>query len=51
MSDECADIVVAGDLPESSLTVAQAARMDGGIILPDESDDGPETTLDDWSEQ
>lgn len=47
MSD---DIIVAADLPESSLTVAEAARADGGLILPDERDDGPETTLADWSE-
>lgn len=42
------DIVVAQDLPESSLTVAEAAKMDDGLILPDESDESPETTLDDY---
>ena len=50
MSGECDSIIVARDLPESSLTVAQAARHDDGLILPDERDNGPETTLSDWSE-
>ena len=44
------DIIMADDLPESSLTVAQAAKFDGGVILPDEPDESPETTLADWSD-
>lgn len=44
------DIIVADDLPASSLTVAEAAKFDGGVILPAERDESPETTLARWSE-
>lgn len=48
MSDS---IIIARDLAESDITVAEAARADGGLILPADPGDEPETTLSDWSDQ